>query len=77
MSNGHILPKTSHHCHFIGMNGMDDATCTKEKASLEHGMGEEVEHSGHISKLRMVVEHHSILMRRQANAKSHHHKGYL
>ena len=47
MGDRHILTKSAHQCHLITMDGMDDTTGTQEQASLEHGMGEQMEHTSH------------------------------
>ena len=39
------------------MNGMDDATGSQEQASLEHSVGEQMEHTSHETELCMIVEH--------------------
>ena len=49
MCNRHILAETSHQGHLIGVNSMDDTTSTQEQAGLEHGVGEEMEHTCHIA----------------------------
>ena len=37
----------------VGMNSMDYTSCSKEKASLEHSVGEQVEHRSHIAERTM------------------------
>ena len=74
MGDGHILAQTSHQGHLVAVNGMDDATGAKEEAGLEHGVGEEVEHAGHIAQTA-VVEVFAVAG--EAYAESHHHKGNL
>ena len=49
MCNRHILAQATHQGHLIGVNGVDDTTGTQEQTSLEHGVGEEMEHTGHIT----------------------------
>ena len=44
MGDRHILAKSAHCRHLIAVYGVDDTSCTEEQASLEHGVGEEVEH---------------------------------
>ena len=75
MRDGHVLAQTTHQGHLVGVNGMDDTTGTKEEASLEHGVGEQVEHTGHVTQLRVVVEHGFVTGK--AHAECHHHEGNL
>ena len=74
MGDGHVFAQTSHQCHLVAVNGMDDATGAKEEAGLEHGVGEEVEHAGHIAQTA-VVEVFAVAG--EAYAESHHHEGNL
>ena len=75
MGDGHVLAEPAHECHLVAVDGVDDTTGTEEEAGLEHGVGEQVEHSGHESQLGVVVEHG--LVSRKADAEGHHHEGYL
>ena len=72
MRDGHVLAQTTHECHLVGVNGMDDATGAEEQTSLEHGVGEQVEHASHVAQLCVVVE--QFVMTRQANADGYHHE---
>ena len=56
MGDRHILTQTSHQCHLVRVDGMDDTTSTQEQTCLEHSVGEEVEHTSHITQLCVVVE---------------------
>ena len=75
MGDGHILAQSAHQGHLVGMDSMDDAAGSKEQAGLEHGMGEQVEHAGHVAQLGVIVEH--AVMTRQTNTESHHHERNL
>ena len=55
MRDRHVLAKTAHQSHLIRVDCVDDTTGTQEQACLEHGMGEEVEHTGHITQLGVIV----------------------
>ena len=50
MGDRHIFAQTAHIHFLIRVYSMDDATGTEEQASLEHGVGEQMIHSSHISK---------------------------
>ena len=75
MRDGHILAQATHCAHLVAVNGMNDTAGTEEEASLEHGVGEEMEHGGHVAQRTMCVNHS--LVARHANAEGHHHEGYL
>ncbi len=75
MRDGHVLAQAAHHGHLVAVDGMDDAAGTKEQTGLEHGVGEQVEHTGHEAQLCVIVEH--AVMTGQRNAKGHHHEGNL
>ena len=55
MRDRHILAETTHQCHLVRVDSMDDTSCTEEQAGLEHSVGEEVEHTSHITQLSVVV----------------------
>ena len=55
MSNRHVLAETTHQCHLVRVDGMDDTTCTQEETGLEHSMREQVEHTSHVTQLSVVV----------------------
>ena len=57
VGNRHILAQATHHSHLVGVYGVDDTTGTEEQASLEHSVGEQVEHTSHETKLCVIVEH--------------------
>ena len=44
MGDWHILAQSAHCRHLVAVDGVDDTSCTEEQTSLEHGVGEEVEH---------------------------------
>ena len=71
----HILAQTSHQRHLVGVDSVDDTSGTEEQTSLEHSVGEQMEHTSHITQLCVVVE--NAMMTRQTNAQCHHHKGNL
>ena len=56
VGNRHILAQTTHHSHLVRVDSVDDTTGTEEQASLEHGVGEQMEHTGHETKLCMIVK---------------------
>ena len=76
MRDRHVLVQTAHQCHLIGVHGMDDTTGAEEETSLEHGVGEQVEHTGHVAQLCVVVEQGTVVTG-QAHAEGHHHEGNL
>ena len=69
--DGHILAQTSHSRHLVAVDGMDDAARAEEEQGLEHGVGEEVEHAGHVTQASFVR------VGRGTYAESHHHEADL
>ena len=53
---------------------MDDTTGSQEEQGLEHGVGEEVEHGGHVTQRAHVLVTGGIF---GADTERHHHEGYL
>ena len=49
MRQGHVAAQAAHGRHLVRMDGMDDAARPEEEQRLEQGMGEEVEHRGHVA----------------------------
>ena len=47
--DGHVLAQSTHGRHLVAVYGMDDAAGPEEEQRLEHGVGEEVEHGGHVT----------------------------
>ncbi len=47
VGDGHILAQTVHGRIVVGVYGMYQSTGAKEQQSLEHGVGEQMEHRGH------------------------------
>ena len=76
MGDGHVLAQTTHHAHLIAVNCVDDGTGAEEQAGLEHGVGEEVEHRGHVAQRRVIVDCRSMVSG-QTSTQCHHHKGDL
>ena len=76
VGDGHVLAQATHQRHLVRVDGMDDAAGSEEQTSLEHGVGEQMEHTGHVAQLGVVVED-GTMMTRQADAESHHHEGNL
>ncbi len=74
MRDGHVFTQASHGRHLVAVNGVDDATCAQEEQCLEHGVGEQVEHGGHVAKRTYVFVPRSVFC---ANAERHHHKRNL
>ena len=60
MSNRHILAQTSHQGHLVRVDSVDDTTSTEEQTSLEHSVGEQVEHTSHITQLSVII-HQSLV----------------
>ena len=56
------------------MDGVDDTSGAKEEASLEHGVGEQVEHGRHVAQRADVVMAGGQF---GADAEGHHHEGNL
>ena len=54
MCNGHILTQATHELLLVAVHGVDDTTRTEEQTSLEHGMGKEMEHSGHVTQSALI-----------------------
>ena len=79
MSDWHIFTHPPHCTHFITMNCVDKATSTEEECCLEHSMGEEMEHTCHITDTKFMVDQFRTCSTRQrhANSQSHHHESYL
>ena len=75
MSDRHVLAQASHSRHLVGVYCVDDTTGTKEEASLEHSVCEQVEHGSHVAERAMSID--NLMVSRQANAKCNHHKGNL
>ena len=73
MGDGHIFAQTTHFAHFVAVNGVDDATCTQEETSFEHGVGEEMEQTCHVSEGSMIINQNSFVTGK-ASTKCHHHK---
>ena len=71
--NRHILAQTTHQSHLIRVYCMDDTTGTQEQASLEHSVGEQMEHTSHITQLSVII-HDSTMMTGQRYTQCHHHK---
>ena len=71
MRKRHILAHAAHSRHFVAVNHMNNGTGAQEEASLEHCMGEEVEHSCHITYASRMFMTCYIF---GANAESNHHK---
>ena len=76
MRNRHILTETTHQRHLIAVDSVDNTSSTEEQASLEHGVGEEVEHTSHITQLSMII-HQCAMMTWQRYTQCHHHEGDL
>ena len=49
MRHGHIFAQAAHCRHLVRVYGVDDAAGAEEQQRLEHGVGEEVEHRGHVT----------------------------
>ena len=47
--------QATHSTHLIGVNTVDDNTCAEEQTSLEHSVGEEVEHTSEVAETTMLV----------------------
>ena len=73
MRHRHVLAQASHQRHLIGVYRMDDTASTEEQTSLEHGMGEQMEHRSHVTQLSVVVVMHAV-MSRQTHTQCHHHE---
>ena len=74
MSDWHVLAQTSHQSHLVRVDGMYDTTGTEEEASLEHGVCEEVEHTGKIADtVRVLMSCHLL----GANTEGNHHERNL
>ena len=56
---------------------MNDGTGAEEQAGLEHGVGEQVEHTGHVTELGVIVEHAFTTMGGKRGAEGNHHEGNL
>ena len=56
MGHRHIFAKISHLGHFVGVNGMDNATRTQEKQRFKHGMREQVEHGSHVTESGVQID---------------------
>ncbi len=65
----HVFPKSAHVAHLVAMHGVDNGAGAEEQEGLEHGVGEEVEHGGHVA--QPLVAAHS------GNAEGHHHESDL
>ena len=74
MRHGHVFAQAAHGRHLVAVDGMDDAAGTEEEQRLEHGMGEEVEHGGHVTQTTMVLMSGGDF---GTYAEGHHHEGYL
>ena len=66
----HILVQTTHVLLEVAADDDNDSTGAEEEQRLEHGVGEEVEHAGHIADT-------SLAFHRRANAESHEHVSNL
>ena len=73
--DGHVLAQTTHRTHFVAVHRMNDATGAEEQAGLEHGVREQVEHTGHVAELRVVVEYTFTAVSGQRGTEGNHHKG--
>lgn len=71
IGNGHILVQTSHILLEVAADNHDDGTGAEEEQGLEHGVGKEVEHTGHITQTTLVVVDGGTY------AKGYQHIGYL
>ena len=56
MGHRHIFAKVSHLGHFVGVNGMDNATRTQEKQRFKHGVREQVEHGSHVTESGVQID---------------------
>ncbi len=65
----HMLAQTVHGCVVVRTDSMNQCTGAKEKQRLEHGVGEQVEHTGHITQPMMEF--------RTCHTQRHHHKRNL
>ena len=76
MRHRHILAQTTHQRHLVRVDSVDDTSRTEEQASLKHSVGEEVEHTSHITQLSVII-HQCTMMTWQRYTQSHHHEGDL
>lgn len=67
----HILPQSAHGRHFVAMYRMDNAAGSQEKQCLEHGVGEQMVHTCHITQSTMMR------VGGCTYAERHHHKTNL
>ena len=74
MGDWHVLTQTAHGRHLVAVDGMDDTSSTEEEQGLKHGVGEEMEHGGHVTETsRMFVPSGDF----GADTEGHHHEGNL
>ena len=49
MGNRHVFAQNAHGFHFVAEYGVYDASGSQEEQSFEHGVCEQVEHTGHVT----------------------------
>ena len=71
MGNRHVFAQTAHGFHLVAVYGMDDASGSQEEQGLEHGVCEQVEHTGHVTQSAFVR------VGCRADTQCHHHETNL
>ncbi len=71
MCNRHVFAQTAHRRIVVAVDSVDERTRSEEEERLEHGVGEEVEHRGHISETGIVDTLKRLIV---GTAERHHHK---